>query len=223
MSTTVPFVSTFSKKDSKLSARFITLEGIDGAGKSTHLSFIAEWLAEHGIDAVFTREPGGTPAGERLREMLLARDSRLSLDTETLMVFASRQQLVTDVIRPALEAGKWVVSDRFTDATFAYQGGGRGVPEARIAVLEEWVQQGLQPDLTLLLDVPQAVAGARMAASRELDRFEVEKADFHQRVRETYLDRAARYSRFHVLDATRDIPAIQHEIGAALSRLAGAS
>ncbi|GGY27431.1 dTMP kinase [Paludibacterium paludis] len=200
-------------------ARFLTLEGIDGAGKSTHLSFIADWLKRQGIDAVFTREPGGTPAGEKLRQMLLDRDSRLSLDTETLMVFASRQQLIADVIRPALEAGRWVVSDRFTDATFAYQGGGRGVPEERIRVLEDWVQQGLQPDLTLLLDVPQAVAGERMAASRELDRFEVEKSDFHQRVREAYLARAARYPRFCVLDGTRSIERIQADIAAALDRL----
>lgn len=198
---------------------FITLEGIDGAGKSTHLGFIRDWLSTHGIAAEFTREPGGTPLGEQIRALLLAVDTEVSLDAETLLMFASRQQLVSSVIRPALQAGRWVVSDRFTDSTFAFQGGGRGVPTERIAALEDWVQQGLQPDLTLLFDVPLDVASQRMAGSRQLDRFEQEKADFHQRVRDAYLQRAAADSRFRILDATRSIAQLQQDIAGHLAAL----
>lgn len=198
---------------------FITLEGIDGAGKSTHLGFIRDWLSTHGIAAEFTREPGGTPLGEQIRALLLAVDTEVSLDAETLLMFASRQQLVSSVIRPALQAGRWVVSDRFTDSTFAFQGGGRGVPTERIAVLEDWVQQGLQPHLTLLFDVPLDVASQRMAGSRQLDRFEQEKADFHQRVRDAYLQRAAADSRFRILDATRSIAQLQQDIAGHLATL----
>ena len=198
---------------------FITLEGIDGAGKSTHLGFIRDWLGTHGIEAEFTREPGGTPLGEQIRALLLAVDTEVSLDAETLLMFASRQQLVSSVIRPALQAGRWVVSDRFTDSTFAFQGGGRGVPTERIAVLEDWVQQGLQPTLTLLFDVPLDVASQRMAGSRQLDRFEQEKADFHQRVRQAYLQRAAADSRIRVLDATRTIAQLQQDIAGHLAAL----
>lgn len=198
---------------------FITLEGIDGAGKSTHLGFIRDWLAERGIAAEFTREPGGTPLGEQIRALLLAVDTQVCLEAETLLMFASRQQLLSSLIRPALAAGRWVVSDRFTDSTFAFQGGGRGVPAARIAQLEDWVQQGLQPDLTLLFDVPLEVASQRMAGSRQLDRFEQEQADFHQRVRTAYLQRAAGDSRFRVLDATRSIAQLQQDIAGHLAAL----
>jgi len=201
-------------------ARFITLEGLDGAGKSTHLAFIRRYLEQAGIDTVFTREPGGTPLGEKLREILLDIDTEATLDTETLLMFASRQELVSSLIRPSLAAGRWVVSDRFTDATFAYQGGGRGVPAERIAILEHWVQQGLQPDLTILLDVPLEVSQARLAQSRLPDRFEREREDFHQRVRQMYLARAqANPGRFVVIDARGDIDAIQQDIAAALARL----
>lgn len=205
-----------------MGARFITLEGIDGAGKSSHLAFIRDWLAARAIDAVFTREPGGTPLGEALRRLLLDPSTEVSLETETLLMFAARQEHVSRVIRPALAAGRWVVSDRFTDASFAYQGGGRGLPAGRIGVLEDWVQQGLQPDLTLLLDVSQEVAQARMAASRELDRFEQEAAGFHRRVRQAYLDRAHGNPRFCVLDAGRPLATIQQDIAARLTRLAEA-
>lgn len=201
--------------------RFITLEGIDGAGKSSHLTFIREWLEARAIDAVFTREPGGTALGESLRTLLLAPTTQVTLETETLLMFAARQEHVARVIAPALAAGKWVVSDRFTDASFAYQGGGRGLDPARIAVLEDWVQQGLQPDLTLLFDVPQDVAQARMA-DRALDRFEREAADFHQRVRAAYLARARAQARFCVLDSTRDFAAIRADIAARLAALAEA-
>lgn len=199
--------------------RFITLEGIDGAGKSTHLGFIRDWLAAHDIAAEFTREPGGTPLGEQVRALLLAVDTQVSLEAETLLMFASRQQLVSSLIRPALQAGRWVVSDRFTDSTFAFQGGGRGVPAERIAILENWVQQGLQPDLTLLFDVPLDVASQRMAGSRQLDRFEQEQADFHQRVRDAYLQRAEQDPRFRVLDATRSIAQLQQDIAGHLAAL----
>ncbi|MBN3004407.1 dTMP kinase [Chromobacterium alkanivorans] len=199
--------------------RFISLEGIDGAGKSTHLAFIRDWLAQRGVDAVFTREPGGTPLGEKIRELLLAVDTEASLDAETLLVFASRQQLLHSVIEPALAAGQWLVSDRFTDSTFAFQGGGRGVPFERIAELEQWVQHGLQPDLTLLFDLPLEVAAERMSKTRQLDRFEQEKADFHVRVREAYLRRAAGQPRFAVLDASRSIAEIQVDIAACLQKL----
>ncbi|SCK06682.1 dTMP kinase [Vogesella sp. LIG4] len=199
-------------------ARFITLEGLDGAGKSTHLNFIRHWLQQQDIDAVFTREPGGTPLGEKLREILLDIDTDATLDTETLLMFASRQELISTVIRPQLAAGNWVVSDRFTDATFAYQGGGRGVPADRIAVLENWVQQGLQPDLTILLDVPLEVARARLEGTRLPDRFEQEREDFHQRVRQMYLARAqANPQRFLVLDASSPIDYLQQRIAAALA------
>jgi len=201
-------------------ARFITLEGLDGAGKSTHLAFIRQTLEQAGIDTVFTREPGGTPLGEKLREILLDIDTEATLDTETLLMFASRQELVSSLIRPSLAAGRWVVSDRFTDATFAYQGGGRGVPAERIAILEHWVQQGLQPDLTILLDVPLEVSQARLAQSRLPDRFEREREDFHQRVRQMYLARAqANPGRFVVIDARRPIDDIQRDIATALARL----
>jgi dTMP kinase len=200
-------------------ARFITLEGIDGAGKSSHLKFIRSWLSQHQVDAVLTREPGGTALGEQLRALLLAPETKVTLETETLLMFASRQEHIAQVIAPALAAGRWVVSDRFTDASFAYQGGGRGLSFSRIAVLEDWVQQGLQPDLTLLFDVPQELAQQRMAASRELDRFELEQADFHQRVRSAYLERAANNARFCVLDSSRSLQAIQDDIEQQLTRL----
>lgn len=201
-------------------ARFITLEGLDGAGKTTHLAFIRDWLAAANINAVFTREPGGTPLGEKLRALLLDVDTDATLDTETLLMFASRQELLSSVIRPALAMGRWVVSDRFTDATFAYQGGGRGVPAKRIAQLEEWVQQGLQPDLTILLDVPLQVSQQRLSQTRLPDRFEREREDFHQRVRDCYLARAAAYpQRFFVVDASGDLAVIQRQLADRLAAL----
>lgn len=200
--------------------RFITLEGIDGAGKSSHMDFIRDTLSAHGIDAVFTREPGGTELGERLRDLLLSVETRVSLDAETLLLFAGRMEHIVQVIEPALAAGRWVVSDRFTDATFAYQGAGRGVAAERIAQLENWVQQGLQPDLTLLFDVPVDVARARMQAERVLDRFEREAEAFHRRVRDAYLARAAASPRIAVLDSTRDFAAVRADIASRIAALA---
>jgi dTMP kinase len=188
--------------------KFITLEGIDGAGKSSHHAWLAEALERRGHEVVLTREPGGTPLGETLRGLLLKHE--MHLETEALLMFAARREHLARVIMPALEAGKWVVSDRFTDASFAYQGGGRGIPGARLSILEDWVQQGLQPDLTLLFDVPLDVARQRLAASVELDRFEQEKQDFFQRVRTAYLERAARFpERIRVVDSTHSLEEIR--------------
>ena len=168
---------------------------------------------------MFTREPGGTTLGEALRSLLLSPETRVSLETEALLMFAARQEHVLTVIRPALAAGRWVVSDRFTDASYAYQGAGRGLSAERIALLEDWVQQGLQPDLTFLFDVSESVAQSRMAARRALDRFEREQIDFHQRVRQGYLARAAQHARFCVLDSGRRLGAIQQDIVARLTLL----
>ncbi|WP_423193389.1 dTMP kinase [Cupriavidus sp. H18C2] len=187
--------------------RFITFEGIDGAGKSTHVEWVAGRLRERAT-VVTTREPGGTPLGEDLRRLLLHR--QMDLETEALLMFAARREHIAEVIEPALARGDWVISDRFTDATFAYQGGGRGLPRARLEVLEQWVQGGLQPDLTLLFDVPLETAAARLANAREPDKFEAESRAFFERTRAEYLRRAAESpQRFRVIDATRSIDEIR--------------
>ncbi|WP_137936832.1 dTMP kinase [Chitinivorax sp. B] len=193
-----------------MTARFISLEGIDGAGKSTHLAWLTHWLHIHDIQHTVTREPGGTPLGEKLRTLLL--NEPMHLETEALLMFAARREHLDKVIQPSLASGKWVVSDRFTDASFAYQGGGRGLNDHKLSELEQWIG-GIQPDLTLLFDVPLAVSQARMANSRQLDRFEQEASDFHARVRAAYLARAqAQPHRFRVVDASRDLSAIQAEL-----------
>jgi dTMP kinase len=186
-------------------AKFITLEGIDGAGKSTHLQWLADRLRRDGHEVVLTREPGGTALGERLRALLL--HEPMDIGTETLLMFAARQQHLASVIRPALARGAWVVSDRFTDATFAYQGGGRGMPVAKLEALEAWVQEGLQPDLTIFFDVPVEIGQGRLKASQAaLDRFEREATGFHERVRAAYLERATRYpARIRVVDSTKPV------------------
>jgi dTMP kinase len=188
--------------------KFITFEGIDGAGKSTHLAFVANLIKSRGISVVTTREPGGTPLGERLREILL--QEKMHLETEALLMFAARREHIAQVIEPALNRGDWVISDRFTDATFAYQGGGRKLDLHKLEVLEQWVHPHLQPDLTLLFDVPLEVARARLDATRELDKFEKEKADFFAATRAEYLRRAAEFpKRFRVIDSTQSIEKIQ--------------
>jgi dTMP kinase len=198
--------------------KFITLEGVDGAGKSTHLGFVAEWLRQHGREVIVTREPGGTPLGETLRELLLHRD--MDADTELLLMFAARQAHLSELILPALARGAWVVSDRFTDASYAYQCGGRGIEVARIAALEAWVQRGFSPDLTLLFDVPPEVAEARRSAARAADRFEREADSFFSRVRNAYLERArAEPDRMRVLDARHSIAELQREISQLLQAL----
>ncbi|WP_432260015.1 dTMP kinase [Cupriavidus sp. TMH.W2] len=193
--------------------KFITFEGIDGAGKSTHIDWVADRLRARSDIAgvVTTREPGGTSLGEDLRQILLHR--KMHLETEALLMFAARREHIAEVIAPALERGKWVISDRFTDATFAYQGGGRGLATERLEVLEDWVQGGLQPDLTLLFDVPLETASARLAGARAPDKFEAESRAFFQRTRDEYLRRAAQSpQRFRVIDATRSIADIRDEL-----------
>lgn len=202
--------------------RFITLDGIDGAGKSTNLAVMKAWFEKHQLPVLFTREPGGTPAGEALREILLNPATQVSLRTETLLMFAARQQHLETVILPALKNGTHVVSDRFTDATFAYQGGGRGVPLQDIATLEHWVQGDFRPDLTLLLDVPLEVSMARINQTREKDRFEQEAAEFFNRVREVYLQRAAKQpERYAVIDSSQSLDAVKTQIETALDSYFG--
>lgn len=180
--------------------RFITFEGIDGAGKSTQLGAVAARLAERGIDHVVTREPGGTALGEALRKLVL--HEPMTARAETLLMFAARAEHIDALIQPALDAGRWVICDRFTDATYAYQSGGRRVAEADIAALEQWVHPALQPDLTLLFDVEPKTAATRLSAARAADRFESERVEFFERVRAVYLERArARPGRFIVFDA----------------------
>jgi dTMP kinase len=198
---------------------FITLEGGEGAGKSTSLAFVRQWLEQAGHSVVMTREPGGTPVGERIREILLhAHDLDISTDVEALLMFAARAQHLSQVILPALARGTTVVCDRFTDATYAYQGGGRGMPTARIAALETWVQGDLRPDLTLLLDVPVSVGLARAKGRSEPDRFEGEQQEFFERVRDCYRARAAADPRrMHIVDASLSPADVRREIEAILA------
>jgi dTMP kinase len=197
---------------------FITLEGIEGAGKSTHGEFITRALLDHGHKVCFTREPGGTRAGEAIREILLhTRDMHIGDITELTLIFAARAQHLQEVIRPALERNSVVVCDRFTDATYAYQGGGRGIPQAQIRVLEQLIQQGLTPDLTLLFDVEVPVGLARAQHRSDADRFEAETSAFFERVRNAYLEIARSMpQRVTVIDANRDPGLIQADI---MSRL----
>lgn len=200
---------------------FITLEGGEGAGKSSSLDFVRDWLKQHGQDVVVTREPGGTPLGEQIRDLLLHGRDGVSADTELLLMFAARAEHLSQVIRPALERGASVVCDRFTDATYAYQGAGRGIAGERIAILEQWVQQGLRPNLTLLLDLPVAQGLARAGNRSAPDRFEREQQAFFERVRRGYLEAAAREpERIHVIDASRDIAAVHDQLAAALAATA---
>lgn len=193
--------------------RFITLEGTEGVGKTSNLEHVCRLLEAAGHDVVTTREPGGTPLAESIRSLLLkVREEPVDPTVELLLVFAARAQHIARVIEPALAAGRWVVCDRFTDATFAYQGGGRGLSMDVIATLESLVQGDLRPDLTLYLDVPVDVAAERIAG-RDHDRFEREHMDFFLRVRKTYLDRAAcEPERVRVVDASQDLAMVQAEI-----------
>ena len=200
-----------------MKGKFITLEGVDGAGKSTHLNWLVETLRSRGKTVIQTREPGGTPLGEKLRELLL--HEPMHLETEALLMFAARREHLEQVILPAVQRGGWVVCDRFTDASFAYQGGGRGLSTDKLAELERWVQGEVQPDLTLLFDLPIDIAAQRMAgAARTLDRFEQEKADFHERVHAAYLARAAENpARFRVLDGRQSIEQIKNQLEVIIS------
>ncbi len=203
---------------SMATGKFITFEGVDGAGKSTHIDDIAAALRGRGKTVICTREPGGTPLGEKLRELLL--HEAMHLETEALLMFAARREHIARVIAPALARGDWVISDRFTDASFAYQGGGRGLPLPKLEALEQWVHAGLQPDLTLLFDVPLEVARERLSTGRALDKFEQEKDDFFQRVRQIYLQRAATHAeRIRVIDSTRSIEDVRHELDGIVAAL----
>jgi len=190
--------------------KFITLEGIDGAGKSTHIAFVAESLRKRAKEVVVTREPGGTVLGEKLRELLLSQP--MQVETECLLMFAARREHIAQVIAPALAAGRWVVSDRFTDATYAYQGAGRGMAKDRLASLEYWIQAGLRPDLTLVFDVPVELAVERVSGSHK-DRFEGEDRAFFERIRGEYLARAAAEpDRMRVVDGSRPLPEVRKEV-----------
>ena len=200
-----------------MTGRFITLEGVDGAGKSTHTAWLVDSLRQHGLEVVSTREPGGTPLGERLRELVL--NEPMGLDTETLIMFAARSEHLRQVIAPALARGAWVVCDRYTDATYAYQGGGRELGAARVAELEHWLRPPLRPDLTWLFDVPLAVARARMAGERQLDRFEQEAEAFFERTRAAYHARAAAEpARIHVIDASQPLDTVRRALQDDLQR-----
>ncbi|WXL27408.1 dTMP kinase [Ectopseudomonas mendocina] len=204
-----------------MSGLFITLEGPEGAGKSTNREYLAARLREQGIDVVLTREPGGTPLAERVREILLApSDEVMASDTELLLMFAARAQHLDQVIRPALARGSVVLCDRFTDATYAYQGGGRGLPHERIAVLEDFVQGSLRPDMTLVFDLPVDIGLARAAERGCLDRFEQEGVAFFDAVRQTYLQRAAQHpQRYRIVDASQPLNEVQQRLDSLLPEL----
>ncbi|MEQ1773047.1 MAG: dTMP kinase, partial [Burkholderiales bacterium] len=193
--------------------KFITLEGMDGAGKSTHLAWLPGFLEARGVKVRLTREPGGTPLGEKLRELMLDKNQKLNPETEALLMFAARREHLDKAILPALKDGVWVVCDRFTDATFAYQAGGSGLAWDRVKALENWVQGSLQPDLTLYFDVPAEVGKARTQAVREPDRFEQEDRSFFDRVREAYLRRARENpARMHIIDGTTAIEEVKKSV-----------
>lgn len=198
---------------------FITLEGVDGAGKSTHVAWMADFLRRAGVQLVCTREPGGTALGETLRELILHRP--MDLRTETLLMFAARNEHWLSRIKPALEQGAWVLCDRFVDASYAYQGGGRGLGAGPIQALEDWLQLDRRPDRTFLFDVPLETARARLRSGRQLsDRFEQEGASFFELTRKAYHERAAAEpERFHIVDAGHSIEASRQELGQALNQL----
>lgn len=198
--------------------KFITLEGMDGAGKSTHIPDIIKLLESKGIDVISTREPGGTALGEQLRTLLL--NEPMHPETETLLMFAARREHITQIIEPALARGAWVLSDRFTDATYAYQSGGRGVLANKVIELEAWVHGSLQPDLTLLFDVPVEVSVARLASARTPDKFERESAEFFSKIRNAYLERATKNpNRFYTINSNQALDEVKVEVKNIISTL----
>jgi dTMP kinase len=194
--------------------KFITIEGGEGVGKSTNIAYVKSLLEEKGIDCIVTREPGGTPLAEEIREVLLKhREERVVSETELLLMFAARAQHLYQLILPAINEGKWVVSDRFTDATYAYQSGGRGVPADQVALLEKFVQKDFKPSITLLLDAPVEIGMTRARERGKLDRFEEERSAFFNKVRKNYLERAkAEPDRFKIIDATQSLELVQSNI-----------
>ena len=203
------------------SGRFITVEGGEGVGKTTNMAFVETLLSDHGIDFISTREPGGTPLAEKIRALLLGLDTEeLDPTAELLLVFAARAQHLTQLVKPSLNAGRWVICDRFTDATYAYQGGGRGLDTKLIAQLELAVQQELQPDLTLLLDIDPELGMQRARSRAALDRFELEELPFFHRVRTSYLERAQlQPQRYAIIDASAALENVQQNIATALQPL----
>ena len=201
--------------------KFITIEGTEGVGKTTNMAYVQQQLEAAGINVIVTREPGGTAIGEKIRELLLdARNNDLLDDTELLMMFAARAQHIQQVIEPALKTGQWVLCDRFTDATYAYQGGGRGIDTDRIAMLETWVQGALRPDLVLLLDVPVKTGLSRASERSAPDRFEQEQQSFFERVRQAYRDRADNDPQhYRIIDASQTLDAVQAQIKQAMQDL----
>lgn len=205
-----------------MSGKFISIEGIEGAGKSTQLQFIADYLRTHGKQVVVTREPGGTRLGEEIRQVLLKpTDQPMAEETELLLMFAARAEHIKQVIEPALTRGEWVLSDRYVDATFAYQGGGRGINEQRITQLADWTLQGCHTDMTFLFDLPVALGQTRVEQrQQQKDRFELEKQVFFERVRNCYLSRAkAEPQRIKLIDASQSIEAIQQQLSQHLIQL----
>lgn len=200
--------------------KFITLEGGEGSGKTTNLEFIQSYLESQNIEVVVTREPGGTPFAEEIRDVLLKHhDETVASDTELLLMFASRAQHLAELIKPAIAAGKWVLCSRFTDSSYAYQGAGRGIDPKRIEVLENWTHGDFQPDLTFFFDLSVEVGMARAKERAELDRIEVEQLDFFERVRQAYLDRAAQHDRYRVIDASVSLQEVQTQIQTILTNL----
>lgn len=204
-----------------LKGRFLTVEGGEGAGKSTNIEYIKEYLANQGIDLVCTREPGGTAYAEKIRNLLLSHESEpLAADAELLLIFAARAQHLNQLILPALERGQWVLCDRFTDATYAYQGAGRNLGCDKVAMLETFVQGGMRPDLTIILDVPVELGMQRVQSRGELDRFETEKTEFFKTVRQTYLDMATKdKKRYRIIDTSVSLDQVQSHIGDVLEQL----
>jgi dTMP kinase len=207
-----------TQQNTAVPGKFISFEGIDGAGKSTHIGFVADWLAARGKQVVASREPGGTKLGEKLRALLL--HEKMHVETEALLMFASRREHLAQLIEPAIARGDWVLSDRFTDASFAYQSAAGGMERDKIMALAQWVHASRWPDLTLLFDVPIEVARQRLDAERTLDKFEQEKTDFFARCRNEYLRLAAEFpERIVVIDSTRSIDETRAAIASALETL----
>ncbi|MBT3900036.1 MAG: dTMP kinase [Gammaproteobacteria bacterium] len=203
-----------------MKGRFITIEGVEGVGKSTNISYIERFLEARDIEFVSTREPGGTALAERIRDVLLDKaESSMDPMTELLLMFAARKQHTEELIKPALERGKWVICDRYTDSSYAYQGGGRGLDSKIISKVEKLTLGSFKPDLTIVLDLPVKKGLARAGNRGELDRFELESEKFFKRVRATFLARAKTHKRYHVINASRSLSAVQGKIGAALTSL----
>jgi len=201
--------------------KFITIDGVEGAGKSTQIEFICEYLKAKGVDVILTREPGGTDIGEKIRTLLLSNSTgKMHADTELMLMFAARNEHIQNKIMPALKQGDWVLSDRFTDASYAYQGGGRGLDVSRIAQLEQWVLQDFTPDMTLLLDVPVEIGMSRVESRGKKDRIELEATDFFNRVRQAYIDRSEQFpERIKLIDSSQTVEHTKQQIKVILDSL----